>query len=78
MAFIEVVSLWLVLVIVIGIPGLLAAKDFFLWSLKKELNMYDMTSHIIYYFPFPIYSQKNLDAAAVYRDAGQIWLSDGL
>ena len=78
MAFIEVVSLWLVLVIVIGIPGLLAAKDFFLWSLKKELNMYDMTSHIIYYFPFPIYSQKNLDAAAVYRDAGQFWLSDGL
>ena len=40
--------------------------------------MYDMTSHIIYYFPFPIYSQKNLDAAAVYRDAGQFWLSDGL
>ena len=33
--------------------------------------MYDMTSDIIYYFPFPIYSQKNLDAAAVYRDAGQ-------
>ena len=36
-AFIEIVSLWLVLVIVIGIPGLLAAKDFSM-LFKKQIK----------------------------------------
>ena len=59
------------LVIVIGIPGLLAARHFFLCSLKNELNTYDVTPHNIYHFPFPIYSKQTLDIGAVYEDAGQ-------
>ena len=59
------------LVIVIGIPGLLAAKDFLLSSLKNELSIYDMTPHNIYHFPFPICSQQTLDVAAVCEDAGR-------
>ena len=53
------------LMIVIGIPGLLTAKGFFLCSLKKELGIYDMTPHNIYHFSFPIYSQQTLDVTAV-------------
>ena len=53
------------LMIVIGIPGLLTAKGFFLYSLKKELGIYDMTPHNIYHFSFPIYSQQTLDVTAV-------------
>ena len=52
-AFIEVVSLWLVLVIVIviGIPGLIAATDFFLCSFKKQIKYlwYEPPQ----YLPFP-------------------------
>ena len=59
------------LVIVIGIPGLLAAKHFFLCSSKNELNINDMTPRNIYHFPFPIYSQQTLDVAAVHENAGQ-------
>ena len=65
MAFIEVVSLCLMLMIVIGITGLLAAKHFFLCSSKNELSIYDMTPRNIYHFPVPIYSQQTLDVAAV-------------
>ena len=43
------------LVIVIGIPELLAARHFFLCSINNELKTYDMTPHNIYHFPFPIY-----------------------
>ena len=57
------------LVIVIGLPGLLAAKDFFLCSLKNDLNIYDMTPHNVKHFSFPIYSQQTLDVAAVCEDA---------
>ena len=57
------------LVIVIGLPGLLAAKDFFLCSLKNDLNIYDMTLHNVSHFSFPIYSQQTLDVAAVCEDA---------
>ena len=53
-AFIEVVGLWLASVIVTGIPGLLADKDFFLCSFKNELSFYNMTPHNIYKFPSPI------------------------
>ena len=59
------------LVIVIGIAGILAAKYFFLCSSKNELSIYDMTSSNIYHFPLPIYSEQTLDVAAVYEDAGQ-------
>ena len=60
------------LVIVIDIPGILAAKRFFFFcSSKNELSIYDMTSSNIYHFPLPIYSQQTLDVAAVYEDAGQ-------
>ena len=59
------------LVIVIGLPGLLAAKDFFLCSLKNDLNIYDMTPHNVNHFSFPIYSQQTLDVAAVCEDAGR-------
>ena len=69
-AFIEVVSLWLVLVILIGIPILIAAKHSFL-LFKSELKIYDMSPHNIYHFSFPIYSQQTLDVAAVCGDAGQ-------
>ena len=51
------------LVIVTGIPGLLAAKDFFLCSVKNNLTIYDMISQNIYHFPFPIYPQQALDVA---------------
>ena len=49
-AFIEIVSLRLVLVIVIGIPGLLADKDFFTLLFKKRFRYlwYDPTQ----YWPF--------------------------
>ena len=57
------------LVIVIGLPGLLAAKDFFLCSLKNDLNIYDMTPHNVNHFSFLIYSQQTLDVAAVCEDA---------
>ena len=57
------------LVIVIGLPGLVAAKDFFLCSLKNDLNIYDMTPHNDNHFSFPIYSQQTLDVAAVCEDA---------
>ena len=53
----------------IGSPGLLAAKDFFLCSLKNDLNIYDMTPHNVNHFSFPIYSQQTLDVAAVCEDA---------
>ena len=53
------------LMIVIGITGLLAAKHFFLCSSKNELSIYDMTPRNIYHFPVPIYSQQTLDVAAV-------------
>ena len=59
------------LVIVIGIPGLLAAKDFFLCYFKRKLSIYEMTSHNIYHFPFPTNSQKTLDVVAVSGVAGQ-------
>ena len=59
------------LVTVIGIPGLLAAKDFFLCYFKRKLSIYEMTSHNIYHFPFPTYSQKTLDVVAVSGVAGQ-------
>ena len=59
------------LVIVIGIPGLLAAKHFFSLLFKNELNINDMTPRNIYHFPFPIYSQQTLDIAAVYENAGK-------
>ena len=59
------------LVIVIDIPGILAAKHFFSLLSKNELSIYDMTSSNIYHFPLPIYSQQTLDLAAVYEDAGQ-------
>ena len=59
------------LVIVIGIPGLLAAKHFFLCSSKNELNINDMTPRNIYHFPLSIYSQQTLDVAAVYENAVQ-------
>ena len=59
------------LVIVIDIPGILAAKHFFLCSSKNELSIYDMTSSNIYHFPLSIYSQQTLDVAAVYEDACQ-------
>ena len=62
-AFIEIVSLWSVLVIVTGIPGLLAAKDFFLCSVKNNLTIYGMMPQNIYHFPFPIYPQQALDVA---------------
>ena len=60
------------LVIVIGLPRLLAAKDFFLCSLKNDLNIYDMTPHNVNHFSFPIYSQQTLDVAAVCEDASQL------
>ena len=57
---------------VIGIPGLNAATDFFLCSLKNKLSIYEMTPHNIYHFPFPTYSQKKVDVVAVCRVAGQL------
>ena len=51
------------LVIVIGIPGLLATKDFFLCSVKNNLTICDMIPQNIYNFPFPIYPQQALDVA---------------
>ena len=39
-AFIEIVSLWLVLVIRTGIPALIIAKDFFSLLLNIELSIY--------------------------------------
>ena len=51
------------LVIVTGIPGLLAAKDFFLCSVKNNFTIYDMIPQNIYHFPFPIYPQQALDVA---------------
>ena len=58
-AFIEVVSLWLVMVIVIGKPVLIAAKCFFLCSFKKEISYLwnDLTQHLP--FPFSYLLTKN-------------------
>ena len=58
-AFIEVVSLWLVMVIVIGKPVLIAAKCFFLRSFKKEISYLwnDLTQHLP--FPFSYLLTKN-------------------
>ena len=42
-----------------------------LFSLLFKKTNYDMTLHNIYHFPFPTYSQKNVDVVAVCRVAGQ-------
>lgn len=46
-AFIEIVSLWLVLVIRTGIPALIIAKDFFSLLLNIELSIYHASPHNI-------------------------------
>ena len=67
-SFIEVVSLWLVLVIVIGIPGLIAATDFFLCSLKKQIK------YLWYgppqYLPFPF-------CHLLTKNCGRYWYLQG-
>ena len=50
-AFIEVVSLWLVLVIVIGIPILIATKYFFSALEKRIKNLwYEPAQHLPFFF----------------------------
>ena len=53
-AFTEVVSLWLVLMIVIGIPGLLTAKGFFSLLFEKGIRYlwYDPTQYLPLFFSY--------------------------